>query len=288
MLLYYHKDPKGNFGDDLNPWLWNRLLPDLFHGEIAHDPAHRGDVANDESLFLGIGTLLNVNVPTGPNKFVFGSGAGYGPLPVIDHTWQFCWVRGPLTARLLGLDESAAVSDGAVLIRTIDLGPRPEPRRVSYMPHCSSARNADWGRICEDAGLSYIDPQGSVSDVLNAIQSSRVLITEALHGAIVADALRIPWVPVSGGSILSTKWLDWCGSLDITYEPVRVPVLWQLPERPSAAARIRAAVKSRMARSTLRDLASKNRPNLSADSTLDRVTEQLQDRLWHFRKTFSR
>ena len=30
MKLYYYKAPLGNFGDDLNPWLWPRLLPDIF------------------------------------------------------------------------------------------------------------------------------------------------------------------------------------------------------------------------------------------------------------------
>lgn len=73
MLLYFHKDPLGNFGDDLNPWLWPRIFPQTFSGEVFHDPALRQSVPDGETLFPGIGTLLN-----------FGSNTGYGTPPTID------------------------------------------------------------------------------------------------------------------------------------------------------------------------------------------------------------
>ncbi len=41
MRLYYFKDPRGNFGDDLNPWLWKQLWPELQQGE-------------DDELFVGM------------------------------------------------------------------------------------------------------------------------------------------------------------------------------------------------------------------------------------------
>ena len=87
MRLYYYRDPVGNFGDDLNPWLWSRLIPDLL------------DDQSDE-LFVGIGTLLNQLVPKATRTVVFGSGAGYGELPEIYETWEFYCVRGPLTGGL--------------------------------------------------------------------------------------------------------------------------------------------------------------------------------------------
>ena len=31
MKLFYYKDPTGNFGDDLNPWIWYSLAPELFN-----------------------------------------------------------------------------------------------------------------------------------------------------------------------------------------------------------------------------------------------------------------
>jgi succinoglycan biosynthesis protein ExoV len=29
MKLFYFKDPAGNFGDDLNLWLWPKVLPGI-------------------------------------------------------------------------------------------------------------------------------------------------------------------------------------------------------------------------------------------------------------------
>ena len=63
MKLHYYRDAWGNFGDDLNPWLWPRLLPGHFD--------RRGD-----ELVLGIGTVLNHRAPRAPVKQVFGAGAG--------------------------------------------------------------------------------------------------------------------------------------------------------------------------------------------------------------------
>ena len=89
--LYYFKGAKPNFGDELNPWLWPRLLPDLLDD-------------NDDELFLGIGTILNDGVPAPPRKIVFGSGFGYGLPPHVDSAkWNIYCVRGPLTANALGV-----------------------------------------------------------------------------------------------------------------------------------------------------------------------------------------
>ena len=39
-----------------------------------------------------------------------------------------------------------------------------------------------------------------------------------MHGAIVADTLRVPWIPVrTNPKILPFKWLDWCQSVKLPY-----------------------------------------------------------------------
>lgn len=58
MNLYCYRG--GDFGDDLNPWIWGALTPELL------------DESQDE-LLLGIGTLINSNVPPAPKKIVFGT-----------------------------------------------------------------------------------------------------------------------------------------------------------------------------------------------------------------------
>jgi succinoglycan biosynthesis protein ExoV len=290
MLIYYHKDPQGNFGDDLNPWLWNRLLPGVFSGEVYHDPTIRQPIPKTEELFVGIGTLLNEHVPSGLVKHVFGSGTGYGAPPHVDQTWRFHCVRGPLTCKAMGLDSSLSVTDPAVLVRTLPAFQSPRaPTDIAYMPHCASARNADWKGICDEVGIAFIDPQWPVERVLPAILRTRLLVTEALHGAIVADAMRIPWRPiVSQSGVLSFKWLDWCASLNLPYVPAHLPALWSPRKTSTIAEHFKFRIKRRIAVRRLRNVVSAGTSVLSSDSVIERVTGELVKRVADFEAQINR
>ena len=63
------------------------------------------------------------------------------------------------------------------------------------------------------------------------IGNARLALTEAMHGAIVADTFRVPFVPlVSSREISSFKWMDWALRMDIPYRPIRLPpVRWSMP-----------------------------------------------------------
>lgn len=215
MKLYYYIDKRGNFGDDLNPWLWPKLIPNLINED-------------DSELFVGIGTLLNNNVPQSPNKIVFGSGVGYGTaLPSVDEKWKFYCVRGPLTAARLGLPCSYAITDPAALVSTLYRANDSKRSGIAFIPHHVSAWNLDWARVCRDVGVRYIDPRKDVDTVLGEISKSSAIITEAMHGAILADSFRIPWMPVIlYDHILQAKWQDWAQSLDIEYSPIRLEGAW--------------------------------------------------------------
>ncbi|NLS78182.1 MAG: hypothetical protein GXY76_13075 [Chloroflexi bacterium] len=126
MDLYYYHDLRGNFGDDLNAWLWPRLLP-----------LPISECFDDRTLFLGIGTILNQHVPAKPQKkVVFGAGHGYGLPPTITPQWRFYCVRGPLTANALGIPAHLAICDSSILIREFFA---PATSRFScracFMPH---------------------------------------------------------------------------------------------------------------------------------------------------------
>ena len=290
MKLTYFSGPEPNFGDELNPWLWPQLLPDGF-------------LDDDESeLFLGIGSILWGHLPTEPTKHVVGSGyGGYsGPPDMHDGSWNVVFVRGPRTARTLGLPPETAICDSAVLLRRVSL-PEPAPGiDVAFMPHFESFKRGNWPAVCRLAGIRLIDPRDDVETVLGQIRGARLLITEAMHGAIVADAVRTPWIairPFHQSHV--AKWQDWAESLGITLNPVnlwpsslleayirltRTQKKWwgrayeineSAPVAPVNSALTRIAARK------LRQIAQRP-PQLSDDAAIERVTDRAWQALTEF------
>ena len=216
MELLYYRDPAGNFGDDLNEILWRELLP----AETWEQP---------DTVLLGVGSIFNAHRASlahteGKRVFVIGSGAGYGPLPPDWKRWEILAVRGPLTAELIGKPEAAATDGAALLARLPQLIRRsPDADLTLLVPHHHSASRGAWARVAEELGITYVDPRWPVEQVFALFGRARLVITEAMHGAIVADTIRVPWVPVVfAPDALPFKWRDWTLSLDLPYEPVRI------------------------------------------------------------------
>lgn len=229
MKLFYYLG--NNFGDKLNPIIWNRLAEGLLDED-------------DSKILVGIGTLLNSNVPPNPQKFIFGSGAGYMSSAKVDDKWHFYCVRGPLTASLLNLAPQLAITDPALLLREIYTGPVAKTGEVCFMPHHVSAEYADWRAICAKAGVTYLDPADDTDWVIEKIRGARLVIAEAMHAAIVADAFRVPWIPLQiYDHILGFKWEDWCQSMQLPYKPVTIPSLWDADRLLSGSEKAKAWVK---------------------------------------------
>lgn len=215
MQPYYWASHHGNFGDDLNLWLWDYLLPGL------------RDVSPDV-LLVGVGTVLNpVLLPPGQKKLVVGSGYGYGDVPDInDPEWDVRCVRGPMTAQKLGLAAERGITDPAALIADMpEFQNLPKLHKTTFVPHWESAEFGMWQSVCEPAGLTYLDPRGEAKSVIRHIAQSELIVAESMHGAILADAFRVPWIAVSSSrSINNFKWNDWATSVGVRYEPRYVPV----------------------------------------------------------------
>ncbi len=216
MILYQWRGPVRNFGDELNGLIWPRLLPDYFDD----DPAAR---------FLGIGSILDQRHDPAAIKWVAGSGYGGYEAPIaLDATWRIHWVRGPRTAAVLGLPLSLGMGDPASLLPLTGLSPLVKPSTVGFMPHFESNSRGAWAEAASAASVTLIDPSGDPRAILDAIGACRVLISEALHGVIVADALRIPWIAIQPlMPIHRPKWADWADALDLD--------LNARPLRPSTA-----------------------------------------------------
>lgn len=214
MKLVYAKLTPPNFGDELNAYLWPRLFPGLF--------ADPGSVD-----FIGIGTILSRSVSReNRRKIVFGTGAGYWDVPALDDKWKIYFVRGAITAKLLGIGSESAITDAAYCLAFIDDIQSEASGKIVFMPHHKSETEVDWVSLCNDAGFCYVSPTLDVEAILGILKSAKLIITEAMHGAIMADLFRVPWIPIRYGSrSLDLKWHDWCGAMSMTYSPVDLPPL---------------------------------------------------------------
>ncbi len=212
MLLYRWQGEARNFGDELNTLLWPRLLPDL----LDDDP---------DALLLGIGSVLDARHAKAVTKVVAGAGyGGYAEPATLDESWVIHWVRGPLTARRLRLSPACGLGDPAMLLPLAGLG-RPTDgqssggRSVGFMPHFESLTHGAWAVAASLAGVELIDPRIDPIAIIAAIANCRMLVSEAMHGIIVADALRVPWVArLPLAPIHRPKWQDWAEVLDLQIE----------------------------------------------------------------------
>lgn len=280
MKLCWYKLPNGerNFGDNLNPWLWDKLIPRILDNDA-------------KTAFVGIGSLLNDGLPRrtrhARKRIVFGTGVGYGKGNLkLDESYKIYCVRGPLSAKALGLDDKAAVTDGAVLIRSVFSQVPEKKYKFSYMPHYELAGEG-WAYACKELGFGYIDPRWTVERALTIMSQTEVLLTEAMHGAIVADALRIPWIPVvTNNSILSFKWQDWCSTIGIEYRPAYIDRLHHPSDKTDFLTPVRLVrdkVRQKKASEALKKIATGQQPNLSKDSKIEALTSQLEERLQEFK-----
>ncbi|WOC79429.1 hypothetical protein RTE98_02605 [Stutzerimonas frequens] len=203
--------PRGsdNVGDELNAWLWPALL-----GDIRHD--------TDIEL-LGIGTLLNEpfcrQLHAERRIAVLGTGAGYGAPPQLDGRWTVYALRGPRTAAALGLPANLAIADSAYLLADLDwVGGRAEAQggEVLVVPHHRSLPLLDWQALCDRAGLAFLSPLLPADAFMARLASARLVLAEAMHGAILADVVRVPWRAFSFGRQFNLdKWLDWSDAFEI-------------------------------------------------------------------------
>lgn len=298
MKLYYCKYPEGrqNFGDALNPWMWEQLLP----GILDEDPS---------SAFIGIGTLINDalprRTPQAKHRVIFSTGVGYGKdIPVIDESYHIYCLRGPISAQSLNVSSNLAITDGALLLRKlIDQSSVAKKYKFSYMPHYDLAGDG-WQRVCDQLGFGYISPSWEIEDILTKIRQTEVLICEAMHGAIVADALRTPWIPVkTNSSILPIKWQDWCASMQLEYQPYSLGRFYQPRSSTGGwakvntsspwdnlltpARRIQEWLRQQKTAQELSKLVKTAKPILSSDARIEEMLTRLESCLEQFKLDFA-
>jgi len=123
------------------------------------------------------------------------------------------------------LPKNKAIADGAILLKEAIGVPKHEKKySFSFIPHKNTLEifsYSDWNMILDDVSINLINPLDNYKVVLDQILSSEIVIAEAMHGAIIADLYRVPWIPLKTHiGINEFKWLDYAASmeLDLNFE----------------------------------------------------------------------
>lgn len=212
--LIYFKSTVPNFGDDLNPVVWPVLRPDLFEKE-------------DGRGFVGIGTIIGRKFNENLNLTVFSSGTGYDTVNAWSHRKvKYVCVRGPLSAKLLKLDPRTAITDGAIVLPHVPGFPEKAKGggRPLIIPHWESFHAPGWDEVARLTGFNLLDPRNEPHFVAETIASASLVLTESLHGAILADLYGVPWsVFIASKNFSVYKWVDWAQSLERTFRATIIP-----------------------------------------------------------------
>lgn len=219
MKLYWWKSFDGNFGDDLNPWLYGK------HLQLNFD-------LDETQIVLGIGSILHFKFEKKVKEIiVLGSGLGREENKKWpDKRYKFIFVRGPITARRLGISEKLSITDPGYLIKNFVRVGETKEFSCTFIPHMHNARVGNWQRVCNLAQINYLDPRTDVDTFIDVVSKSKLVLAEAMHGAIAADALGVPWIPVASDVLSPScpKWEDWLLTVGGEYRPVKIPFLYSL------------------------------------------------------------
>ena len=267
--LYYYQAPLGNVGDDLNAILWSELLGDVFSD-------------SSEETFIGIGSILDNRYQSDGRKIVFGTGArDPTTTPIIqDGNWDVRFVRGPNTASALHLDESYWISDPAIVFpRVFPQEQIKDKTKIGFVPYFRSNFSFT-SMICANAGLEHIPSTLSPRKFIQKLTQCSYVFCEAMHGAILADAYRIPWIPCrisnfrSEGQTHLFKWQDWMRSLNLDASFLTLPTIWSEPGE-HVLGDLKLLLKCRHAAKLLRGQIRSSNWVLSEATILDDRTDRI-------------
>lgn len=195
-----------NFGDDINPSIYGLLSGRTVRLQTARNRPH----------FLGMGSILQKATS---DSVVLGSGFLRRPEAPFPASARFVAVRGRLSRDHIRADGPVHLGDPMVLLDRVFKPSGLKTHAIGVVPHVSEVSAL---RRLSPEGVKVIDPADSPWKVIEAIASCERIMSQSLHGLIVADALGIPnlWlapsVSMAGGEF---KFLDYFSTLDSAKQP---------------------------------------------------------------------
>lgn len=219
--LWWHVG-RPNFGDDINPTLFEALTRMRVRFAADRNRLH----------LMGAGSILERATAC---SVVCGSGFLQAPRGPAGRPAGLVAVRGAHSLAAFGSTDEILLGDPLVLISEF-VPPIEKRHRFGLMPHVLSAKR--W-QAMNTGGLRLIHPGSSPWRVVRDIAACEVLLSQSLHGLIVADALCVPnvWIAPSekmvGGRF---KFDDYFSTIDQPKEMVaETRELFSSPHRFQAA-----------------------------------------------------
>lgn len=290
-LIYFDKFMErtgvGNFGDDINPVLMGKFI-------------NRNILSSVKTALFGVGTILNdKNIKSNSHyarKVIFSSGVGYGKLETkLDDTWDIACVRGPWSARALGIGSDKAIADGAILLSEVYKKPMKQRARGVFIPHVNTHLSTGLllSAIAEKLNIDYLSPSCNTDEFIRVVGSAPFIVTEAMHGAILADTMRVPWVPVSLHEYHELKWRDWMDSVGLNGGVVHplMPRCWDGKEgnQPrSFVRRLYQGGKGEVLKCKIRQVIKTQEPLLSQLGIIESKKHALLDVINDINRTYLR
>jgi pyruvyltransferase len=248
LYWYQHREGHGNFGDELNPYIIERLTG----SEIQWTSAYNGSRWNslrtlaylilkehynfkkirkssawqkffNQPVIFSIGSIIH-NCDT--NVKVWGSGIISSNKFIPEA--QFLAVRGKYTAKRLvnlGYKAPKSLGDPALLLPLVFNGNNTKKFKIGIIPHYIHYEELKKLNCSEVKVINLLD---SIEKIIDDIGLCEVTISTSLHGVIVSHCYKVPslWVDfeidikLTGDNI---KFADYFSSVDLKeYFPFKI------------------------------------------------------------------
>lgn len=291
MKIIYYNSQNGNFGDDLNKWLWPKIFsPDIFKKK------------NNDLAFLGIGSILSKNNPfikeanLYEKKCVFGSGVrSFNENIKFDDSWDLCFFRGPFSSYKISGNFNNYISDSAYFYALLkEYSSKVKTKKIhktSIIPYFQSLDSFDWNSFCIENNYNLILPTGNnIENFVHQIAASETVLCEAMHGAIMADILRVPWKRIKYRAHLyenevvsEFKWHDWLASINL-YQVESISFTMRTEKLKHKI--FKKKYQLRAERELNKAIKKNNKFDLSTDEVFSEIIEKLKIKKYYFIKKY--
>lgn len=189
----------GNFGDDLNIYLLNKILPDTIILKKIKGKLSKFSFLKSKPYLMFIGSILKNDIE---NAIILGAGVMYDSEKFSGQPKEIYSVRGPLSAAKLldyGYKKTNLFGDPALILSKFITPSKVKRHSIGFVPHYVDKENPLSLRLIHDLGIHFIDIQSEPYEFIEELTSCEYIISSSLHGIIAADSYGIPsrWVKIS-------------------------------------------------------------------------------------------